>query len=517
MAVAVALPFRHLLNIMKSLLPFLFLLTDWHLILAQTTLSISYPVSPDTTDTGLGIVQMEDGYLIGCGSVNRLNGLEYAGLLKIDWDANLLWNKSYYWEPYQPDIAFNDPVAIIDDSVYMACQTDSDSSNLNYQLFRLNMSGDTIWSKTYFEDFRDVNIGVISLLDTNLLMYGNMGTTDVLGVARLIKTEKTGNVIWEKTYGSEFGRSIPHSVSELPDGSLLMSSNICHYGSNCFLNEYPALSKIGKEGNLLWTKTYHKSESAVLALSVPLDEDRIALAWTRDTFNSDLDPNPPILFFLDSLGNMEYEYEGFKRSGNYYLTKLRKCSNGDILGVGQTYDFSDTVALGGWLFRMTQAGELVWERRILDLRYPDLYGYFYDAMETPDGGFIAVGNILVNGGSGSEVWIVKLDENGCLEPGCTGDSIYITPTKEILKDGVAYFEIGPNPAKDYFNVQISDELNLSATRLGILDLSGRELTNLKIESPLQQVNTSSLNNGMYIVRLIHNERPIATKKLVIIH
>ena len=483
---------------------------------AQSTFSLSYPASPDTADGGANIVLMDDGYLIGCGTVNQQNGKEYSALLKIDWNGDYAWSKSYYWEPYQPDIAYDNPIAIASDKVYMVCQTDSDSTQKNFQLFCLNPEGDTLWSQIYAKDFDDIISGMMSLSDSTLLLYGMEGTTDVLNVARLVKVGKDGIVFWDKTYGDEFGRSALRDVKELPDSSLIMASVVCHYGSNCLLERYPALTKVDKDGNKLWTKTYNESESYLKALVTPLDDGGYALAWTRDTFFWTVDPYPPVIYFLDSLGNIESEYDGFVRPGNYYMTKLKRMSNGDILGVGITLDFSDGETYGGWLFRMTQEGELVWERKISDRRYPDLYGQFFDAIETPDGGIIAVGNISTNGFQNAEVWIVKLDGEGCMVPGCTGDSIFITPVKDLPAQDNSFFTLSPNPSGNNTNASLWDGLNLRDCRVKITNLSGQLLTEIVPASFNQQLSTDGLPNGVYLVQLEQSGRLLQSQKLVVI-
>lgn len=459
---------------------------------------------------------MDDGYLIGCGTVNQQNGKEYADLLKIGWNGEFVWSKSYYWEPYQPDIAFDNPVVLSGDNIYMVCQTNSDATQRNFQLFSLNPEGDTLWSLIYAKDFDDIISGMITLSDSTLLMYGIEYTSDVLSVARIVKVDKDGNLIWEKSYGDEFGRSSLRDVHELPGNSLILASVICHYGSNCLLERQAALTKVDKNGNKLWTKTYNESESEVKASALPLDNGGYALAWTRDTFHWSVDPYPPVIYFLDSLGNVESEYDGFIRPGNYYMTKLKRMSNGDMLGVGITLDFSDGETTGGWLFRMTQQGELIWERRISDRRYPNLFGQFFDAIETPDGSIIAVGNIVTNDFQNAEVWIVKLDNDGCFEPGCTADSIFITPVFEVSSNEIDLYEINPNPAIDFISVHINETLNIHEAALEIMDISGRRLGLIGLESHSPIISTTSLGKGIYFARLIYKGQPLPAKKLVIL-
>lgn len=505
---------------MKNVVIILPLLFCSYGLFAQYTFSISYPASPDTADGGLQVVLLSDGYLIGCYSVNQLNGLEYPALLNISLDGAFVWNKSYYWEPYPSDIGGGDPLSVLGQNIFVSCQTNSLSDNLNHQLLCFSPEGDTVWTKIYPGQYQDINMSVIGLLDSNLLIYGNSNTDEFFDQTRLIKVDKSGEVIWDNIYGSEFGSSSPWNVAELPDSSIIMAFAACYPGTQCFFNQYAAITKVDKNGNKLWTKTYNKSEGGTVKIRswvLPLDEGRLALAWTRDTFHWSVDPYPPIIYFLDSLGNIESEYDGFVRPGNYYMSKLKRMSNGDMLGVGITLDFSDGETTGGWLFRLTQQGELIWERRISDRRYPDLFGQFFDAIETPDGGIIAVGNIATNSFQNAEVWIVKLDSEGCIKPDCTADSIFITPVFEISSDDRKdLYEINPNPANDFISVHISETLNIHEAALEIMDISGRRLGLIGLESHVQTISTSYLSNGIYLVRPLYNGHPMSARKMVIL-
>ncbi len=295
-----------------------------------------------------------------------------------------------------------------------------------------------------------------------------------------------------------------------------MASVICNYGANCTIQRNAALTMLDKEGNKIWTKLYNESESMNWAWVLPLDDGKLALSWTKDTFNSSINtPYPPVIFFLDSMGNEEYEVKPFSTQQERSLLKIKKMSNGDILGVGSTYAFWDAETVGGWLFRMTKEGTLLWERKISDRRYLNHYGEFYDAIETPDGGILAVGSIIVDDWLGSEVWVVKLDGDGCMTSGCTADSIFITPADYVIESDETYFDITPNPSFDYFRLRLNENLLPKEMKLEIIDLSGKNLSVVNVESTNQLISTTNLNSGIYIIRLVCMGYPLSSKKIII--
>lgn len=88
-----------------------------------------------------------------------------------------------------------------------------------------------------------------------------------------------------------------------------------------------------------------------------------------------------------------------------------------------------------------------------------------------------------------------------------------------LPSSVASFSVFPNPANDNVSIQLSMK-ETSNISIDILDLSGRKVMTVLDERQngmlSKQVNTSSLSNGNYIVRLLVNGQT-STQKLNILH
>jgi len=78
------------------------------------------------------------------------------------------------------------------------------------------------------------------------------------------------------------------------------------------------------------------------------------------------------------------------------------------------------------------------------------------------------------------------------------------------KDYQAFeFSMYPNPTRESINISST----ITLKNLKVFNLLGKEV--LHIENPANNVNVSSLNNGVYIVKLESTEGAIVSKKLVI--
>jgi hypothetical protein len=69
----------------------------------------------------------------------------------------------------------------------------------------------------------------------------------------LLKTDESGNVVWEKIYGKEDHWDMGYSVIEIDDGCFVIAGDTYSYGPG-----YDAmwLIKTDADGDTLWTNTF---------------------------------------------------------------------------------------------------------------------------------------------------------------------------------------------------------------------------------------------------------------------
>lgn len=77
-----------------------------------------------------------------------------------------------------------------------------------------------------------------------------------------------------------------------------------------------------------------------------------------------------------------------------------------------------------------------------------------------------------------------------------------------------WFTASPNPAGDFVNITISENLAEGRTTLALWDLQGRKHQEILLENTTTQLDLSSLPAGVYLVSLAQNGRVVERKKLV---
>ena len=83
---------------------------------------------------------------------------------------------------------------------------------------------------------------------------------------------------------------------------------------------------------------------------------------------------------------------------------------------------------------------------------------------------------------------------------------------EIIGDVI--FNIFPNPSNSNLNIEINSSKALSIIKL--IDMQGREVSNLSTTDAKTTIDTSNLNNGLYIVNVLADNKSML-KKVQIIH
>lgn len=236
--------------------------------------------SAGLSDITEAIAPATDGYVV-TGYVYYNNSTERkqaAYLLKTDLNGNLLWNKTYE-TPYNSG---GSSVIAVHDGYVITGFKNVNGSNYDVYLFKTDLNGSMVWIKTYGGASYDTGNSVITENDGYMIVGMTYSSTNHNGDVYVIKTDLNGNRVWEKTYGG-ISFDLGSSIAAMDDGYIVTGYTLS-YGHGSY-DVY--LLKIDKAGNLLWEKTYggagSDSGSAVLAIS-----DGYVIAGTSASFSSTL-------------------------------------------------------------------------------------------------------------------------------------------------------------------------------------------------------------------------------------
>ncbi len=126
------------------------------------------------------------------------------------------------------------------------------AGNTDFYALKLDSSCRFKWSRCYGGTINEEGYSVVTTLDKG---YAFLGFTDSYGAGGydvfLVKTDSLGNVQWQKTYGGsnwDFG----YSLKQLKDSGFLVSGVTYSYGAG---NGSMYLIRTDKKGDTLWEKT----------------------------------------------------------------------------------------------------------------------------------------------------------------------------------------------------------------------------------------------------------------------
>ncbi len=502
-------------------------------LFAQSTFTKSIDLEGNANN-GLALKVVEDGYIILAGSADIPSLSEYATIVHTNTEGELVWEKHYKNEPWTfvTHLAYgNAGISITGEGdMYLSGGIDLNGSPKDVFLMKTDVNGDSIWMKTYGGDFEDINVTHVLTQDSALLLFSsyNLSNIPTDGKLWVIKTDQEGNIYWEKTYDGGYEDVAGRDILLFANSDFALSYQTCESKYDCGLDDLKTLTitRFNKEGEEIWKSDVHSyywdSFEEPPATMVALDDGGLMVAFYKDNLGEGYH-SPPTLFWLDSLGNVVHEYD-FLPDREKHIRHLYKTSSGTIIGVGLIDWGKDGYDYGGWVFAMTQEGELLWNRNIIDQRYPYTRGRFNAVQETPDGGLIITGftfdTIAVNHSNFNQnIWLVKLDSMGCLEPDCADLQVLTGSTEPEIQDTARPFRIFPNPLNggtlylecnpDHF---IKEEFSLS-----IRDAIGRTLFKTRIQAGnISSLDVSFLQKGIYLISIEdENGQQLQMEKLVV--
>jgi hypothetical protein len=447
-----------------------------------------------------------------------------GGMVKLDWSGNEEWHNVWSFDFGFVGTSFANGIVATSDTVY----TTGNYRNLETGIFSPAIVANAVNSG----EFRAIRFPYNHRASIQDLFKNPDGSFTAVSEDRVSDSfhfsiiveniDLAGHSTSSLEYLTEFQRTSATNTARDAKGNLY----VAHIG--CFgpaLPCYPFqgwLSKINADGSFAWNKNYGytANNQAVRPKVAVLNDTTIAYAWTRDTNNLDIQESPPIVYYLDTLGN---ERDSFAFHGNWRtILKLTSCANGDVVGVG--YAWTD-IGYAGWMFRLDSNANLVWERYVQDHRQTTgTSTVLYSVTEAADGSVIASGDIFHgrpprDEGSRLRAWVVKLDADGCYEPGCTSDTIYLeAPT--AIDDPVVIEEeedltIWPNPTTDVINWKTSDlSVFRGLTGYRITNVAGYQILGDKLTSGNQQLDVRALPAGIYFLNLLREGKIRGVKRFV---
>jgi len=266
------------------------------------------------------------------------------------------------------------------------------------------------WSKTYGGRSGDYGYYVEQTPDGGYII---VGSTASYGAGRgdfwLIKTDENGTVSWNQTYGGtewDGGRC----VQQTSDGGYIIVGSTESYGAG-YSDVW--LIKTNSTGGLEWNQTYGGSIDDHGQCVVQTSDGGYIITGFQgqilaatSTMSSRVVPSGGIwLIKTNSTGGLEWN----KTYGEAYIDKgycVVQTADGGYIIVGATIPF-ETYNHDVWLIKTDEKGDEVWNQTYGGTGWDE----GYCVRQTADGGYIITGKKAPYGYFYSDVWLIKTDTN----------------------------------------------------------------------------------------------------------
>lgn len=220
------------------------------------------------------IIKGIDGYILGGYTASYGNGDYDFWIVKIDDNGNEIWNKTYggiHTEYASDIISTSDEGYAIVGSVFSNQSTESD-----IMLIKVDGNGNKEWTSVFGDGKDEWAESMLQTEDGGYLIAGRTSSYGSnLWDIWLIKTDENGNEMWNKTYGlwdMEWAETIIDTEDGYVVGGKTTSTSTGH--------TYAWIIKINKDGNEMWNKTYGGGEGDHLNALAKTDNGFIFVGTT---------------------------------------------------------------------------------------------------------------------------------------------------------------------------------------------------------------------------------------------
>lgn len=500
------------------------------ILIGGTTFCFGQPIRFDKifgtvdADAAFTVHNTDSGY-VTIGFSEYIDSLYYLGPRVVfhDYDGNIQADKHFvfnYAGIYRP---WNDQTKKLSDG-YISCvgyaDTIADGNDDDIIFIKYDLYGDTVWTRIYnFNNF-DTAFGVEQTSDKGFVGagYSFINFSPNIACARLVKIDSLGNLVWSQTYNCDYYSTLA-TATVLQDGSIVAGGIIQEDNQFSYFNSI--VIRTDSLGNLKWSKK----------IGGPYDEYSINTAKSSDSnilvagsyCLAQFEP-PPLGYcdkqklYLAKLDSTDGHIIWDKMYGDSTIASLDMCAelpNGDIIAVGSYGKrlTPNTPPINmGCILKTSSLGDSLWMRTYY-YTTPDtiipVNNYLHSVKQTPDGGYIACGQVF---GSGLEQdsWIIKTDEYGCLISGCN-----LIGIDELEEDDFRLF-IYPNPAQDFVTVELP--INHSKASLQIINMQGQIVKTVRLSgNGSQTIDTTGLPGGIYQLMVYSDNKILGKENLFIAH
>ena len=406
--------------------------------------------------------------------------------------------------------------------------------NTDVYLVKVDSMGYPIWEK-YFGGFNnDVGRSVVQLPDSGYVVAGFTNSFGAGGYdAYMIRTDKNGNLIWQKAVGG-LDWDFAYDLVLSPDGNIVVCGNTSSFGAG---KKDGLILKLDLLGNLIWQKTIGGIENEELKSVIITNDNFLATVGYTE---SNGDVNGDVYFYkFDLSGTMLFDVT-YGGTGKDYANDVVQKLNGDYVLCGaKTYSSSPKTE--PLYFSIAATGAFLWENHFTDNTNDDAFSsncttnnpsyvayirdrpilnfksdvsiyigtqiylgtdkitenggyedeFCYSIERMPDGGYVTVGVTYSFGSINGDVYFLKQDSNLINNASLVG---LINQTKKEIKPTIRYISNS--------EIEVTMAENIVISNYNVLTMTGSSISsNNSLHSSSFKIDLTTLSKGILILEV----------------
>jgi len=439
--------------------------------------------------------------------------------VKFDTLGNVLFNKLFInpvgtYQSWQPTLITNKEGDLV------VVPYNIDTTGMSIGVWELNSSGDLLQSNYYRNPYDPGSFirtdAIVATADSGYIIASTIDEppNQQGGDLSILKVDKNGLIEWSQTRGVfATDEQLPCLYLEA-DGTVVMGyfrENIASVPKNFTIKS--VLEKLDSLGNTIWMYESPSTEQVWGVNDLIKTKDS---GWVvASGFGSELPINvisnqaieEAYIYKLDSARNFLWGRKFHSdASTDANFAKVLELEDSSLVGFGtvvRLYPEPNPThfVIHGRVVKLSPQGDSLWSREYEYLNTANAQHYIYDVERTQDGGFLIAGECTGNGGGVyQQGWLLKLDGEGCLVPGCHLD-LGVLPLGASARIKLSLY---PNPTSDYLNIYYENQVQKQDLTFTVVDALGRVLdryTTADISDKTYIFPVSDLETGVYFLEV----------------
>ncbi len=457
-------------------------------------------------DYGFDVEECVDGFIVVGQTASFGSGIDDAYVIRLDLDGDTVWTRTIGGSGREQAFSV---IQVTDGFVFSGYTSTNAQGIADAYLVKFNVDGETLWTRQYDgHTSTDQGYCVKQTSDNGFIISGFSTEFGYGDQVYLMKTDADGNLVWDTTYGGtnqDYGRA----VQQTADGGYIIAGYSYSFGGG---DADVWLLRTNSSGDTLWTRTYGSPNGDEHAFDILIAPDSgYVMVGTTESFGSG--PYDVYVIRTEADGDTLWaRWFGGSSSDNgqrAYFT-----NDGNIVIVGYTYSYG-AGENDVYLLKIDMDGNLLWSTTFGGI-WSD---YGYAVKQTADDEYIIGGRTRSFGAGQSDFYVIRTGaDHGISE----GTSLHVLSLN---------VQVNPNPFRHKADIryQIPKEVDSRQYAVGsirIYDIAGQLVKNFSVPTAYSQVPSviswdgcddagRKLPSGVYFLKFQTGDYS-ATEKILLI-